>query len=218
MVDNGFSLKIQNLSVRFESRKVLNDVSLCLKPGEKAAISGESGSGKSTILKCILGYIPFESGGVFIEGKEINVKNIWKLRHLLAYVPQEPDLGQGIVSDIIAIPFQYKANKHLAPDKNKILELFENFRLDGELFDKDVAKISGGEKQRVAIIISLLLKRRIYLLDEVTSALDDKSKAVVAKYFKNHQEISVVAVTHDPHFKSLCSKVYKLDKKGNLKE
>jgi ABC-type iron transport system FetAB ATPase subunit len=215
---NHCPIKIDNLSIHFGSKQILKDISLCLKQGEKVAISGESGAGKSTILRCVLGYIPFESGKIFIEGEEITTKNIWDLRHFLGYVPQEPDLGQGNVKNVLLVPFQYKANRHLTPEKKQIDELFDKFRLDRELIEKDVSKISGGEKQRVAIITALLLKRRIYLLDEITSALDDKSKEAVANYFKSRRDITVIAVTHDARFKTICNQVFRLDKRGYLKD
>ena len=211
-------LEIQNLHVTFDSKQILKGFSAYLKTGEKIAIIGESGTGKSTLLKCILGFICLDSGIIRISGKELSSKNVWELRKEIGYVPQEPDLGQGIVESALIRPFQFKANRELMPDRDKIRDFFNQFRLEQELLKKDITKLSGGEKQRIAIITALLLKRKIYLLDEATSALDEITRQAVVDYLKGHRELSLVAVTHDPHLLSICRRSYMLNKSGRSKE
>jgi ABC-type multidrug transport system ATPase subunit len=181
-------LEINDLYVCFDSKQVLSGFSVSLSPGEKIAVTGESGSGKSTLIKCILGFVPPDSGIIRINSLELSSKNVWALRREMGYVPQEPDLGQGTVESALFRPYQYKANKNLILDRDEIQELFKKFRLDKDLLNKDVSQLSGGEKQRIAIITALLLKRQIYLLDEATSALDDITRDAVVDYFKDRTE------------------------------
>jgi len=209
-------LEIQNLHVSFDSKQVLKGFSADLKAGEKIAVTGESGTGKSTLLKCILGFICPDSGIIRISGKALSSKNVWELRRKIGYVPQEPDLGQGIVESALFRPFQFKANRELVPGIDKIHDLFRRFRLEPELLEKDITKLSGGEKQRIAIITALLLKRQIYLLDEATSALDEITRRAVVDYLKGYPELSLIAATHDPHLLSICSRSYRLNKTEGL--
>ena len=211
-------LEIHDLHVTFDSKQIFTGLSAYLKTGEKIAVTGESGTGKSTLLKCILGFICPDSGIIRIAGKDLSSKNVWELRKEIGYVPQEPDLGQGIVESALFRPFQFKANRELVPEKDKIHDLFRRFRLDPDLLEKDITKLSGGEKQRIAIITALLLKRRIYLLDEATSALDEITRQAVVDYLKRNPELSLIAVTHDPHLLSICSRSYMLNKSGRFKE
>lgn len=211
-------LEIHDLHVSFDSKQILTGFSAVLQPKEKIGVTGESGSGKSTLLKCILGFICPSSGIIRIAGKDLSSKNVWVLRRDIGYVPQEPDLGKGSVESAIFRPFQYKANKNLMPAQTEIHDLFSKFRLDKDLLNKNVSQLSGGEKQRIAIITALLLKRRIYLFDEATSALDDITRAAVVDYFKARNDLSILTVTHDRSFLSICKRSYKLDKSGIIKD
>ena len=211
-------LEINDLHVSFDSKRVISGFSAFLQPNEKIGVTGESGSGKSTLLKCILGFICPDSGMIRIAGKDLSSKNVWDLRQVTGYVPQEPDLGKGSVESALYRPFQYKANKNLMPERTEIHDLFSKFRLDKDLLKKDISQLSGGEKQRIAIITALLLQRQIYLFDEATSALDDITRAAVVDYFKERNDFSILTVTHDRSFLSICKRSYKLDKSGIIKD
>ncbi|MCX5770731.1 MAG: ATP-binding cassette domain-containing protein [Candidatus Hydrogenedentes bacterium] len=76
-------------------------------------------------------------------------------------------------------------------------ELFERFMLGRDLINQQVTELSGGEKQRVALISSILLGRRIFLLDEVTSALDSAAKGAVLEFFRPRGDVTVISVSHD---------------------
>jgi len=173
---------------------------------------------KSLLLKCILGFICPDSGIIRISGKDLNSKNVWELRKEVGYVPQEPDLGNGSVESALYRPFKYKANKNLIPEQTDVHELFSKFRLDKDLLKKDISQLSGGEKQRIAIITALLLQRQIYLFDEATSALDDITRGAVVDYLKERNDLSILTVTHDHSFLSICSRTYKLNKAKGVRD
>ncbi|MBU1650700.1 ATP-binding cassette domain-containing protein, partial [bacterium] len=109
-------IDIKNLTVQFNGTSVLQNFSLAVEAGQKVTISGRSGSGKSTILRCILGFVNPTSGEVSIDGEALSSGSVWKLRRKLAYVAQEPQLGEGTTEEIMQQPFQYKANSHLKQD------------------------------------------------------------------------------------------------------
>lgn len=190
------SIEMREVIVRFNRKPVLNGFSLVVQKGEKVVITGASGAGKSTILRTILGFVVPESGTIHILGEQLTPKTVWHLRTYLGYVPQEPELGSGSVRNWLEMPFSYRANRRLKKNLEMIPDMFHKFLLPLELLDKDVSTLSGGEKQRIAIVSALLLQRPILLLDEPTSALDEMSKRVFAELL-NSSELTVLMITHD---------------------
>ena len=191
------AIRIDKLTVRFGEQPVLERFSLGLDTGAKATLTGRSGSGKSTVLRCIMGFVVPDAGAVHIEGERLTGESVWRLRAKLAYVAQEPDIGAGTVREVLERPFGYRANAHLEDNLAQAPALFERFLLPQALLDKDVTALSGGEKQRVAVISCLLLDRRIVLLDEASSALDDAAAEAVAGYFRSRENLTVLSVSHD---------------------
>lgn len=196
-MNSKLAIEIKDLSVQFDGQWVLRDFSLKLACGEKITLSGPSGSGKSTVLRCIMGLAVPSEGSIHILGEPINDHTIWNIRHQLAYVAQEPDLGVGLVRDIIERPFSFRANHESRKNLGRLPEMMQRFNLSSSLLDKQMSTLSGGEKQRIALIIAILLGRSVILLDEASSALDKDNKQAVADYFRQAQKITVLSVSHD---------------------
>lgn len=204
------ALEARNIEIRFGGQVVLHGFSLSLAPGEKALLTGPSGSGKSTVLRCFLGFVVPDGGAMYINGAALTAETVWTLRRQLAYVAQEPDLGTGTATDALERPFHFRANASLRPNLKRIPELLERFRLPGAILQKDVGSLSGGEKQRIALISAILLDRRIFLLDEVTSALDKASRQTIADYFRTREDATMLAVAHDTDVFSFASRIVEL--------
>ncbi|MDI6447423.1 ABC transporter ATP-binding protein [Anaerobaca lacustris] len=196
-MDRPDTLDIKDVTVRLNGQTILQDFSLGLEAGQKALLTGPSGCGKSTVLRCLLGFVVPQAGSVHIAGQALTAESVWTLRRRIAYVGQEPDLGAGIVRDILERPFHYRANTALRGNLARFSELFDAFGLARSLLDKDAGDLSGGEKQRVALVSALLLDRNIFLLDEVTSALDPASKRKVIECFRSHTDTTMLFVAHD---------------------
>lgn len=195
MTDTSF-LYLNNLTVDFEHVTLFRGVSLSLKAGDKVTLSGPSGSGKSTLLRCIIGFVPFE-GTICLNSEPLTAQSVWRLRQKIAYVAQEPDLGPGTVREALARPFTYKANQELSLNPQEVNLLFDQFLLPASLQSKEMETLSGGEKQRVALIAALVLKRPLLLLDEAASALDAASKGRVRDYLRSQSDITILSVSHD---------------------
>ncbi len=192
------AIDIKDLSISFAGQKIIEIFSLHVAYGEKVTITGPSGSGKSTILRCLQGFLQPEAGSIHIAGKPLTPDTVWEMRATLAYVAQEPDLGTGKVREIIERPFNYRANHSLKANLSRLPEYFKIFNLPLDLLDKEITLLSGGEKQRVAFICAILLDRRIFLLDEVASALDRTNYQAVAKFIISRPELTVLSVAHEP--------------------
>lgn len=197
MADGPNALEARGVTVRFNGQTVLHDFSFSLQAGRKAVLTGPSGGGKSTVLRCLLGFVVPESGHVAIAGTPLTAESVWGLRRRVAYVGQEPDLGVGSVRRVLERPFHYRVNAGGKGNLEHTPELFDLFGLDRSLLDKEAGDLSGGEKQRVALVSALLLDRRIFLLDEITSALDPASREAVVDYFRRREDVTALFVAHD---------------------
>ncbi|MFO7989929.1 MAG: ABC transporter ATP-binding protein [Desulfotignum sp.] len=198
---------MNRLHLSFTGQHVLNDLSLSIFHGDKVTLTGPSGSGKSTVLRCILGLVMPDSGTITILGETVTRHNIWRKRRHIAYVAQEPDLGTGSVKEVIETPFSYRANAGLRDNLSRLPEIMERFNLPQPLLDKQITRLSGGEKQRTALVIAILLDRPIVLLDEASSALDTKNKQAVADYFRQAENTTVLSVAHDTEWLGFATRI-----------
>lgn len=204
-------IRYENIGISFNNKKVLSGFNLEIGPGQKVLLKGKSGSGKSTLFKILLGFAKPEEGTVYFQNGPIGPENIWELRKAVAYVSQDPDLGEGRVSELIEDIFSYRANRKLF-DSGKLRLLLDEFELEEDTLEKNYEYLSGGEKQRIGIIIALLLRRDVFLLDEATSALDVGLKGKVADYFLSQKNWTLFIISHDSEWEREGVKVVKLGK------
>ena len=207
-------IKISGLTVRFGDKVPFRDFSLEVSPGERVILTGESGLGKSTLLKCLMGFTIPASGEILIGGTPLNGETVWHLRSQMAYVPQEPELGEGTLRQWFEEPFTFKANTHLKGNLSRLPELLDRLFLSQDLLNAGVETLSGGEKQRAALIAALLLDRKILLLDEPTSALDPKNSLAVADLLRSRNGLTILGISHDSDFLTLADRVLPFPAKG----
>lgn len=190
-------IELRNIFLRYNEHYLFSELSIKLPAGANLLIKGDSGVGKTSILRLILGLVQPEQGIVVVDGKVLDKDNVWMLRGMMAYVSQDMSLGQGRVEAFIKEVFGFRRNRKLSYDRSEVKNLLQYFGLGEAMLGSRLEDLSGGELQRVAIVTALLLKRPIYLLDEITSALDQKMKEKVAEYFSQLQSTTLVVVSHD---------------------
>ncbi|MBC7230624.1 MAG: ABC transporter ATP-binding protein [Actinobacteria bacterium] len=178
-------------------RKVFKGFNLEVREGEKVLIFGRSGTGKSTILKMLLGFTRPDSGRVSFEGREVDRRNVWEVRRRVAYVSQDLDMADGRVRDFLDWTFGIKANRGIVGSWERLRGYMEWMELGQEIIDTVMADLSGGEKQRLALAVALSLGREVFLLDEVTSAVDPRMRSRIVDLFTNLKTSTVLAVSHD---------------------
>ena len=193
-------IKLEDITVRINNAYILKDFNLTIEKGEKVLISGKSGIGKSTLLKLLLGFALPDKGSIHFNDSILDKDNIWEFRKSVAYVSQDLDIGEGEVRELINNIFMFKSNSEAPFNKESLTELMRIFELNDEILSKNYEELSGGEKQRIVIIISILLKRDIFLLDEISSALDENLKKKVINYFFDQKDLTVIIVSHDTSF------------------
>lgn len=203
-------IEFQNVTVKEQQNTILKNVTFSVSKGDKVVIYGKSGSGKTTILTTLLGgHKPLE-GVVKYNGIILNRESIHKIRTSIAFIGQEPILGEGTVENVLLFPFNFRANYPNKPDKNALIESLEKAGLSQSLLNSNVSGISGGEKQRIAIARALLLNKNVFCIDEATSALDSQSAELIVSVFQN-KEFTVLSVSHDPRWFNIASRFIKID-------
>lgn len=187
-------ITIKNLSKRYGDRSVLSDFSMILNDREKVAIMGESGRGKTTLLRIIAGLEQYDAGTVSGVSKDD-----------VAYVFQEPRLFDSIsvIKNLTIV-----SNQTAKDAEQKAKELLESVGLLADA-SKYPNELSGGMKQRLALARAFMVDRSVLLLDEPFSALDNETREDMISFVKNRiQDKSVILVTHEPNDAlALCDRI-----------
>ena len=180
-------------------KTIIKDLSLRIKANSSIALVGESGSGKSTIIKLIMGLIKYDSGQLLIDGKEIKDLNLNSFYDKVSYVSQEAPIFDGTLRENLV--FDKKISDPKIKDVLKLVCL-ENFYeklengLDTELGEKGI-KMSGGERQRVALARLFFDDSKIIILDEATSAMDNVTEKEVMKNLVDElKDRTIIVIAH----------------------
>ncbi len=204
---------VNNLHLNFNGQLIFNNFSLNVEKGEKVAVKGESGSGKTSLLNVLMGFIMPDSGEIEIMKMVLNKENLSNIRSEIAWVPQEMNVAPGINADELALlPFSFKRNREIRPSHESLLEEFRRLGLNESILKKSLNEISGGEKQRILLASGILLKRKLVFLDEPTSALDKESKRKVIERFQKNNEFTVLSVSHDDEWLASAGRVIEISK------
>ena len=185
------AVELINITKKYGEQEVLNSFSLDIEKGKCLAIMGESGSGKSTIAKIIIGLEKQNSGTVKIFTKDI------EFLFQDSYNALNPSM---IVEDLIYEPLQFLSNIDKSKKKEIVLELLEQVELSSELLTRKRDELSGGQLQRVCLARALSTKPKIMIFDESLSGLDplvqDKILDLLYEIQKQYQ-LTYIFISHD---------------------
>ncbi|MDF1616564.1 ABC transporter ATP-binding protein [Petrocella sp. FN5] len=193
-----------DINKRYGDKVLFKDFNLKIECKEKVLLSASSGSGKTTLIRFLLGFDKPDSGDIVIDGMTLNHHNLKAIREKIAYVSQDTDLPSLTTEALLDKIFSYKVNHHIKDYKDNFLSLSKTFQLDDQVLSTQIQEFSGGERQRIGLIIALLLNRPYLLLDEITSGLDHDLKALIMNHIMN-LDATVIIVSHDALWKSESS-------------
>lgn len=187
-------VKVDNLSYSFSGKLVLNNVSFNLENGDFLTIVGKNGTGKSTLIKCILKLLKIPNNTVFLEGVDINsLKRLEKI----GYVPQKSYFNFEFpisVGEVLSCSYLKKKDSFFNETLN-YLDL-------NKLYFENINSLSGGQIQRIFIARALLAKPSLLILDEPTVGVDNDNIRALHNILKSLKEkgVTIILITHDEEF------------------
>lgn len=219
---NEFVIQIENLKKSFESNHVLVNINLNIRKGENVVVLGKSGSGKSVLIKCLVGLIIPDKGQITIIDKDIallNNKELNVMRKKMGFLFQSGALYDSMtVKENLAFPL--RDLKDLTKENRTALieEALENVGLT-DVINKTPSELSGGMRKRLGLARTLILKPDIMLYDEPTTGLDPiTSKEIsllILEVQKKYQTSSII-ITHDMACAKIIANRIVVFKDGNI--
>ncbi|HPF94749.1 MAG TPA: ABC transporter ATP-binding protein [Tenuifilaceae bacterium] len=195
------TIEALGLAKSFGDKNIFNSLDIRVEKGQRVAIKGESGKGKTTLLRILAGIAEADSGRVLYNDKEFNAITAKTIRNHIAYLPQGIDLMVNDGNELCRM---------LAVDNEKVVDSLSVLGLNVQVLNQPMAELSGGERQRMLISIILGLNRSILFLDEPTSALDDTSIKKVIDLIWSQTQLTLVSTSHNTIWVEHCDKVISL--------
>ncbi len=215
-------IKIENITVGYQQKKIIENLSLDFKKGEFCALLGPNGAGKSTLLNAIIGFLQLWNGSISVNGTEINKWQKKEIAKRIALIPQDFQLQFDYkVENLVLMgrfPYLQKWQNYSRKDRNIVEEILNSLDLI-KFKNKLFSQLSGGEKQRVSIARALVQDTDIILMDEAFSHLDINHQLEIMQLLSEinlkHQKL-IILVSHNINLASeYCNRVVML-KDGNL--
>ena len=215
---NNININILDLGFYYIKNKyIIKNINLNIKQNEKIALIGEIGSGKSTLGKLLIKLFDYNEGSIKINNIELRDISIKSLRNIITYIPQHPKLFNRSLYSNIVYGIKNKS------DKNKVISLINSIKIESvkkrflEDLDKPVGKygnnLSGGQRQIVWLLRSILQNSKVIILDEPTSSLDEENKKMVMDFIINaSKHKTLIIITHDKSLLKLVDRTIKLYK------
>jgi ABC-type sugar transport system ATPase subunit len=213
------TIRVEHVSKRFGAVQALGDVSLHLRPGEVLGLIGDNGAGKSTLVKILTGFHKPDTGTIYVDGNEVQLKSVSYARSLgidtvfqdLALVPgmsvyHNMFLNREVVSGWG--PLAFLRNREM---KRRSRTYLEDIGIRLPSLDTQVASLSGGQRQAIAIARSTHSDARIILLDEPLAAMGAREGALIIELIqelKQRGDVSMIVIAHNyVHVLELCDRI-----------
>lgn len=215
-------IKLKNIVYQYPGSDfpLIKNINLALKTGEVVGLTGDSGSGKSTIVKILLQLLKQKSGDIVIDGKVLTEKSELTWQQMIGYVGQQPYVLNGTIKENVGLAEEDADDEVI---KNALsmagLKEYATEKMIRYKVGENGAKLSEGQKHRLALARVIYKGQKIIILDETTSALDDKTEDRVMNTLKNlaENQFCLLIIAHRKNVLDNCHRVYTLQNK-ELKE
>lgn len=190
-------IRLENIGFNVSNRDILTNINFSVKEGQIMTITGPSGGGKSTLLKLIGLLNSPTSGTIQYLGKNIFEYEPTEYRKEVSYFFQNAVLFDDTVRDNLAFPAKIR---EIGFDESRAIEGLKLVQLPSTYLDKPIQELSGGEKQRVALIRNLMFPPKVLLMDEITSSLDKENRDIVVSFIhrlNKEENVTVLWITHN---------------------
>ncbi len=215
-------LKIAIEELYYTDQLLIKDINISVNKKDKVLIVGSTGSGKTSLLHTLNLMNDSYEGTISFNGTNIKAFPPEELRGQIMEVMQEPYLEDMSVIEVLKAPWEYSVHnsKEICLDwEQSIIDLFDSFRLNKDYLQKKTSKLSGGEKQRIALIRALQFNPQVLLLDEISSALDAHTSEIISECLFQNYEGTIIAISHDHLWQNRWLKIWEIkDQKLIIKE
>lgn len=204
-------ISLKRVGFQINSKSILSDITLDIYEGDSIALVGPSGSGKSTLLKLIGSLLSPTEGRIQFKGADLSQQNPIDYRQEVSYFFQNAVLFDETVRDNLAFPAEIRQETF---DEKRAIEGLEKVRLNATYLTKEIHELSGGEKQRIALVRNLMYMPRVLLLDEVTSSLDQINRDIILNYVRQLNEAqgtTLLWITHNNDDLQYFNRVLKVE-------
>jgi ABC-type multidrug transport system fused ATPase/permease subunit len=208
-----YKIEYKNINLKLGNKEIFNNFSLIIPENKKTGIIGEIGTGKSSLIKLLLGYHKYE-GQILIDGIDIKKYKFTEIRKYIGYIPQYPIFFNRSIYDnliygtsinrvkLIDILNEYELNDFIDKFPDKLDTLIKD---NGD-------NLSGGQRQIISLIKIIIIQKKIILMDEPTSSLDEYHKQIFIKIIKKLNNKTMIIVTHDEKIYSLFDNIIEMKK------
>lgn len=196
-------IELRDVSFSYDDETVFENINLTICKNEFILIKGESGSGKTTLVNIITGLLPVDKGAVLIDGVESEKISINELQKQIGYITQEPVIFNDSVFNNVTLwddKTDTKIDKFTQALKAaNAIEFVESFsKKEDSILSNNGTNLSGGQRQRLSIAREIYKDPSILIIDEGTSALDDKNKSIIRDFYKSvFSKFTVLLISHD---------------------